>query len=167
MGQSQGLPERLPPAVEAEFPNLRRSGCVVTSESDPRYNCVAYAAGDLTRKWDSGMMQLPGYYWPPGAQRGSGIEALVSAFEVIGYEMCQGPDLEEGYEKVALYVDRLGLWTHAAKQEEDGWWSSKLGDGIDIRHRTPQAVYNRTYGQVMYYIRRAKRGSADERTEEA
>jgi hypothetical protein len=101
---------------------------------------VAYAANDLTRKWDSGMLLLPGYYWPPGAMRGAGIEALVSAFEVLGYEICSGADLEEGYEKVALYVNQFGSWEHAARQEEDGWWSSKLGNLEDIRHPTPYAV---------------------------
>jgi len=29
------------------------------------------------------MLPLPGYYWPPGAIRGQGIEALVSAFETL------------------------------------------------------------------------------------
>lgn len=158
MGQSEGIPNRLSPAHEANLPNLKRHGYVVTSKRDSRYNCVAYAADDFTHKWDSGMMPLPGYYWPSGAIRGQGIEALVSAFETIGYKICSGADLEDNYEKVALYVNQFGSWEHAAKQESDGSWSSKLGKSEDIRHRTPHAVCGALYGQVMYYMRRTKRG---------
>lgn len=97
--------------------------------------------------------------------RGGGIEALVSAFESMGYERCAGDSLEDGYDKVALYVDRHGFWTHAAKQQADGSWSSKIGNGEDIRHRTPHALSGREYGQVMYYMRRGKR-EGDEVTQE-
>lgn len=86
--------------------------------------------------------------------RGGTIAALVSAFGAIGYEICAGDHLESGYEKVALYVDSRGGWTHAAKQLEDGAWSSKLGDSYDIRHSTPHALHSNIYGQVMYYMRR-------------
>lgn len=166
MGPSDRLPERLNPAHEAKLPNLRRSGYVVTSECSTRYNWVAYAASDLTRKWDPGMLPLPGYYWPPGAIRGQGIEALVSAFEAIGYEICSRADLEDGYEKVALYMNQFGSWEHEAKQEQDGWWSSKLGNLEDIRHPTPHAVSSADYGQAMYFMRRRKRGE-HQTTEEA
>jgi len=164
MGQSERLPDRLDPALEAKLPNLRKSGYVVTSDRSPRYNCVAYAAGDLTQKWDCTMLPLPGYYWPPDATRGQGIDALVSVFATLGYEICSGAALEAGYEKVALYVSQFGSWEHVAKQEEDGWWSSKLGIREDIRHPTPHAVSSPDYGQVMYYMRRRKRGH-DESTE--
>jgi hypothetical protein len=130
-----------------------------------RYNCVAHAAGDYTHRWDCTSLLFPGYYWPPGAARGEDIEALVSAFECIGYERCAGYHLEDGYDKVALYVDQDGFWTHAAKQEQNGAWSSKLGLLEDIRHRTPHALSGPEYGQVMYYMRRTKRG-AHETTEE-
>lgn len=166
MGQSERLPDRLDPTLEAKFPNLKSGGYTVTSKYDTGYNCVAHAAGDYTQSWDCTSLPLPGYYWPPGAIRSQGIEALVSAFECIGYERCAGVHLEDGFDKVALYVDQQGFWTHAAKQEGDGVWSSKIGDCEDIRHRTPHAVCGALYGQVMYYMRRIKRGQ-HEITEEA
>ena len=95
MGQDEGLPERLDPDDEAAFPNLAIAGYVVTSRKSDRYNCISYAAGDGSRQWDPWM-----YYWPPGAKRSGKIEGLVSAFEVLGYEICVGPDVEEGYDKV-------------------------------------------------------------------
>jgi len=119
---------------------------------------VAYVAGDYTQNWDCTSLPLPGYYWPHDAIHSSDIGALVSAFECIGYEICAGAYVEDGYDKVALYVDQQGFWTHAAKQEDDGAWSSKIGIWEDIRHRTPHAMSGSEYGQVMYYMRRAKQG---------
>src|ERR1700685_3822369 len=39
-------------------------------------------------------------------------------------------------------------WTHAVRQLLDGWWTSKLGQGADIIHRSPQALAGKAYGQV-------------------
>src|SRR4051794_26945062 len=112
MGQGELLPKRLNPEDEDAFPNLVKVGYHVTSHRSTRYNCIAHAADDTTRKWDCTMIPVPGYYWPPQAKRGRGIEALVSAFEAIGYEPCAGDHPEEGYQKVALYVDKNGFWSH-------------------------------------------------------
>lgn len=101
------------------------------------------------------MIPLPGYYWPPGADRGEGEDSLKTAFEAIGYEACVGGDLEAGYEKVALYINELGFWTHAAKQESNGEWSSKLGNEEDIRHPHPHCFGGSAYGNVVYFMRRA------------
>jgi hypothetical protein len=90
----------------------------------------------------------------------------VSAFECLGYEICAGDRVEDGYDKVALYVDQQGFWTHAAKQEDDGSWSSKIGEYEDIRHPTPHTMSGREYGQVMYSMRRPRRGQ-HETTEES
>jgi hypothetical protein len=89
------------------------------------------------------------------------MDALVSAFEAVGYEMCAGVDLEAGYEKVALYVDRAGNWTHASIQLADGAWSSKLGNMEDIRHSTPYALNSNIYGQVMYFMKRPRRSDSN------
>lgn len=115
-------------------------------------------AGDISLWWDS----ADGCFWPEGADRGSGLEALKSCFEVIGYEVCPGDQSEDGYEKIALYGDKDGDWTHAAKQEAGGSWTSKLGRGIDISHETPHAVAGPLYGQVAYYMKRAQKENLDE-----
>lgn len=106
------------------------------------------------------MIPVPGYYWPPGAIEGDGLDALVSAFEAIGYEMCTcGESQVEGFEKVVLYVDSDGDWTHAAKQLEDGEWSSKLGDEEDIQHRSPHGLASKAYGSAVCYMRRRLAGT--------
>jgi hypothetical protein len=118
--------------LEAAFPNLIADGYEITSPKSRKYNCIAWAAGDVSRKWDCTGLPLVGFYWPPNARAEEGIEALVSAFETQGYQLCETTALEPGLEKVVLYVDGQGLWTHAAKQLTDGRWSSKLGDAEDM-----------------------------------
>jgi hypothetical protein len=109
---------------------------IVTSPKDASYNCIAFAAGDTSRKWDPGMLPNPGYYWPPGAllDDNDDIDALKRALAQIGFKECDNGDLEPGYQKVALYAISENDLLHAAVQEPSGAWSSKLGDSYDIRH---------------------------------
>lgn len=154
MGGGQHARLRLPEEDEAEFPLLFESGYCVSIPKDPIYNCIAFAAGDIFKKWDSSMLPAPGYYWPPGATRGRHPDDLKSAFEAIGYQVCAGHDLEEGFEKVALYVNAQGRWVHASRQDENGQWLSKLGDEEDIRHRSPHCFAGSGYGEVIYFMKR-------------
>ena len=114
MATCLGTADRLAPEHEAEFPNLIKAGYAVTSRRSDRYNCVAYAAGDPARKWTP-----IGNYWPKGAKKSSKMDGLVSAFEMLGYEKCAGDHVEDGFDKVALYVDHMENWTHASIQLAD------------------------------------------------
>jgi hypothetical protein len=145
--------------LEDIFPDLAAAGYSPKSEKSPVYNCIAYAAGDESRKWQG--YRDVGYYWPADAKEGHGLDALIGAFEKLEYAVCQSAALESDYEKIALYTDMDGLWTHAAKQCEDGNWTSKLGNLEDILHRTPQALAgpDPAYGQVACFMKR-KRASA-------
>jgi hypothetical protein len=140
MGKTRRLPERLPKSTEQLFPNL--IDYVVTSPKDASYNCIAFAAGDTSRKWDPSMLPEPGYYWPPGALQDDNddIDALKRAFAQIGFKECDSGDLEPGYQKVALYAVSEDDWRHAAIQEPTGEWSSKLGNSYDIRHKAANAL---------------------------
>jgi hypothetical protein len=145
------------PHLEHIFPFLASSGYSPKSPRSSTYNCIAYAAGDESRKW-AGFRGI-GYYWPEGAIEGYGFDALISAFEQLGYSVCHDGAMEPGFEKVALFRDREGFWTHAAKQSDDGQWTSKLGDLEDIVHTTPQAVSGRdpAYGEVTCFMKRKRR----------
>jgi len=147
--------------LEEIFPNLAPTGYSSKSDKSAAYNCIAYAAGDETRKWE-GYREL-GYHWPEDAQEGHSLDALISAFQHLGYIVCDSDTLESDFEKVALFADKDGLWTHAAKQCEDGQWTSKLGNLEDIIHRTPHAIAgpDPAYGEVVCYM---KRRSTKERT---
>ena len=147
------------PHLEIIFADLAATGYSPKSEKSGTYNCIAYAAGYETRKW-AGYRET-GYYWPDGAKEGHTLDALISAFEELKYAICDNDVLEAEYEKVALYVDQDGLWTHAAKQCEDGRWTSKLGNWEDIIHRTPQAVAGPepAYGRVACFMKRKREGT--------
>jgi hypothetical protein len=132
--------------LEQLFPGLADDGYVVSSPESTAYNCVAWSAGESDRWWQ------PGIYWP--APPGDDLAALVAVFTSLGYEPCDDDGLEAGCEKVALYADPFGDWTHAARQLADGWWTSRLGQGVDLRHRTPRALVGDVYGEVRAIMRR-------------
>lgn len=78
-------------------------------------------------------------------------------FEMLGYIVCDSEEPEPGFDKVALYVDSEGYWTHAARQKEDGQWISKLGRGFDIIHRTPHCFGGPDgYGNVVYFMKKSR-----------
>jgi len=136
--------------IEEQFPFLANCGYRITSAQDSGYNCIGYAAGDNEHWWQPG----PGYYWPDGVVEDESIEALVSVFAALGYDICDNRDIESGYEKIALYGDQ-DCYTHAAKQEMDGKWKSKLGNWEDIEHNSLDGLRGKDYGKVICIMRRA------------
>lgn len=141
------------------MPELARTGFIRTSDGTATYNCIAWAAGDDTKKWDPASIPHPGYYWPPNVPRNGHIDSLVKVFETLGYSICHGPDresLEEGVDKVALFVAPDGEWSHAARQLPSGHWTSKCGNHEDISHQTPHDVACGSYGQVYYIMKRTR-----------
>ena len=133
--------------IDDEIPGLKASGYEVTSQPSNVYNCVAWAAGVDTDWWS----HLIGYYWP--ARRSPAVEALVEVFVNLGYEICDNRDREPGFEKVAVF-GRSGRWSHAARQIEDGRWTSKLGPDEDIIHSSPDDLAGQLYGEVHCIMRR-------------
>ncbi len=137
--------------LELLFPNLASVGYVPKSEQTRVYNCIAWSAEDASRVWQGGNVDG---YWPPGAVEGYGLESLLSAFAMLGYLICQDGKYEDGCVKVALYSNRAGRWTHAARQLADGRWTSKIGGLEDIIHKTPFALTGSDYGDVIHYMKR-------------
>ena len=132
----------------ATFPNLATEPYTRTSPCTFDYNCIAYASGDQTQRWDPAL----GFYWPPGIPRDWKVATLVRVFDAQGYVPCQNADQENGFEKVAIYRKKNRA-THAAKQLLDGKWTSKLGDLDDITH-TLDGLAGDMYGTPARYMRR-------------
>lgn len=132
------------------FPNLSR--CAPKSKSTIDHNCIAFAAGDTSNVWDP-----EGYFWPEGAPRGNDLEACIKAFETKGYEICDNPDLEIGFEKVTIWT-RGNSWQHAARQAKNGKWLSKLGYNIDIEHELDvlDSTHPEGYGNIACYMKRTR-----------
>jgi hypothetical protein len=138
--------------MEELFPGLRVMGYTQTSEPTIRYNCIAWAARDETRwwwpdPWGEG-------YWPADVERVETLEAFVEAYRTLGYEPCGTAAREDGFEKVAIFTDREGLPQHAARQLENGRWTSKLGELEDIEHAL-DGLEGARYGKVAQVLRRA------------
>jgi hypothetical protein len=106
----------------AAFPRLTPTNHRVTSPRTRRYNCVAWAAGEVVRWWE------PGKFWPcPLLGTQFTVDDVVAAFRTVGYDLCADGVLELGFLKVAIYADGFDDPTHAARQLPDGRWTSKLG----------------------------------------
>ena len=130
------------------FPNLNDDNHEITSPITVDYNCIAWAAHNSQRWWQ------PGVYWPNEVSREDcGIGALVDAFAKIGFEEFSDGELEEGFEKGALYGSGM-MYTHAARQLPDGQWTSKLGQLEDITHSTPEVIAGSDYGEVVQFMKR-------------
>lgn len=141
-------------AIDATFPDLRSTGYTVTSPQDPFYNCIGWAAGDDdTWWWPSG---YGGHYWPHGAPLEATLDAFRIAFGGIGYNECADGDLEEGVEKVAIYVGPTGEVLHGSRQLESGAWTSKLGPQHDIEHLLPEGVNSDLYGVIGMFLSRPR-----------
>lgn len=136
------------------FPSLSRSNHRITSEESDEYNCIAWAAGENTAWW------WPNQYWPPDALRDDAdIQSFIDAFATRGYTVCDDGTLEEGYEKIAIYVHPIEGPSHAALQLPSGRWTSKLGKWQDIEHnseRDLEGLLPYCYGEVRTYMRRPR-----------
>ena len=89
------------------------------------------------------------------------METFVKLFKIEGgFDPCENNsiELEEGIEKVALYVDSSNEVSHAARQKENGTWASKLGDLEDIEHKKLDALYGDapTYGTLAKILKRSR-----------
>jgi len=137
--------------VAGDFPNLKTGSYFITSPPTISYNCIAWAAGSTTKWW----WPHPDSYWPDGVPQEETVEAFVLAYATQGYERCNNALLEDGYEKIAIYANESGP-QHAARQLDDGRWTSKLGEDEDITHVTLEALSSDLYGRPVCFLRRER-----------
>ncbi len=138
--------------LESRLPNLRRTTYEVTSLPDWRYNCLSWAVGETHRPW----WPHQDGYWPSEVLYEESQKAFIQAFETLGYMTCDNDTLEKGYEKIAIFADKVGIPTHAARQLGSGSWTSKLGLDVDITHRLRAVGGHRKegYGDVVIFMKR-------------
>lgn len=150
------------PSLEVDFPNLANSDYEVTSCPGEEPNCIGWALND-GHCWDPlGVAQgIHGYHWLKDLPPDFSIETISELFSRHDYVGCADGTLEGGYEKIALYFNtKEGEISHAARQLSDGSWTSKLGQGEDIRHSDLHALegdvklFPESYGIVIKFMRR-------------
>lgn len=137
-----------------DFPKLMKKDHSVTSDMDARYNCIAFAADIVHRKyWPN---WHPDYDWPQSIPRKETLDAFVAFYGQFGYVGPSDASYDSTKEKVAIFVDKRGTPTHAAKQLGPNKWASKLGNSYDIEHQR-DAVSGGLYGEVAHYLERPKK----------
>jgi len=141
-----------------DFPNLHSGNHEEKSPADKRYNCIAWAAGRNDTWWDPAVPEDSDdpevdHYWPANAPRDYKLTSLVVVYESVGFVICADGSLEDGVEKIAIYADGPE-YMHAARQLEDGRWTSKMGLGVDIEHDAPEDVVCPRYGNVAIFMKR-------------
>ncbi len=145
-----GIPER---RARKQWPDLSEDCFEHTSETDERYNCVAWAVNDKRNWWEPS--EEPQHYWPNKATLAYTRAAFREAFATRHFEPCADGALVDGYEKIAIYF--LGDdFRHVAKQLADGRWSSKLGNKKDIAHDTLESLAGDFYGEASEFMRRPR-----------
>lgn len=133
-----------------EFPNSVQEPFLTTSPQDVRYNCIAWAFGDSKKfYWPA---DLPEYFWPPNVKKEESVDAFIDLYASIGYTHCANGQPEIGYEKVAIFTLN-GEPKHAARQLQNGLWTSKLDSHVDVTH-TIGAMEGGMYGNVTQYMKR-------------
>lgn len=139
------------PGIELVFPNIVREGYTPTSPEDPKYNCHAWAMSVNNTRWEPD--SDGDWYWPPSIPRTYTQDAFIQAYSSVGYEVCASRDFEQGYEKICIYIDSMGVPSHTARQLNQNEWTSKLGFSYDIRH-TLDGLGNGFYGAPTIFMRR-------------
>ena len=153
MGTSNRFDSPRPPQYYLQyFPQLSAGNHSVQSPVTEDYNCIAWAAGsDDSQVWPDNEDSE----WPTGLPQEETVESFVAYYESLGYQLCDGSDLEEGFLKVAIYL-LDGEPTHASRQLPTGKWTSKIGrEGPDIEHDDLSCIQGSSYGQVLVFLRRA------------
>ena len=127
------------------FPRLAHFA--IRGPATVQYNCVAWALGITTDWWWPGNLSC----WPI-RQRTARLEGFIAAFAAVGFEECAAPEIEPGYEKIALYT-RGGFPMHVARIESALLWSSKIG-GAELIEHEPSALDGNEFGLPTHFFRR-------------
>lgn len=134
-----------------DFPNSQDDPFIITSRPTPTYNCIAWAYGDNTRWYWPDPSNI--YFWPNNIPRAISIGSFIELFYMIDYRVCENGSIENGFEKIAIFVDERGIPTHAARLLINGFWTSKLGQDIDVSHSI-NSIEGGGYGHVSVYMKR-------------
>jgi hypothetical protein len=142
--------------IEIDFPLLRiGQNYSIDSAETLEYNCLAWTVYSTVHSWDP--EEVCGGYWPPGVPKQNTVATWVAALQTQMYATCEDGKREQGFEKVAIFANADGEPTHAARQLQDGRWTSKLGDGHDITHADLVCLEGNYYGSVVQYLKRRRK----------
>ena len=137
--------------IESWFPNILGKDFKIF-KSSIKFNCVAYSL-DFYDDW----IWTNEKTWPyDKIPRNSGLNGFKELYKLHGYEECNNPLYEVGYDKIAFY-SKDGYPVHACKQFKNKW-RSKLGPSFIIEHDLDWLCgdYENAYGEVSFIMKRKK-----------
>jgi len=141
--------------IQEGFPRLGGNFEVI-GEGTRRYNCIAHSLG-IHDHWVN----------PETGPADAPFSAMDRMYARLGYtrEKDLNWKLEKGMEKVVLYATlnpdgTINQVTHAAHQEADGSFTSKLGSMPLIRHPTPNELRGNIYGLPVAVYERPIKGNS-------
>lgn len=149
--------------ILGHFPRLTPEKFNKTSDATLEYNCLAWALHDTKRRWDPDSKQD---YWPSDAPQNALMVTLIGILKRRGFELCPTGQLENGFEKIAIYSASGGVeWDHVARQLPNGLWTSKIGHCMDISHGDLESLTESQYGDVKWFLKRPVEGEHDGQAE--
>ena len=147
------------------FPQLNPGNRILTSPVSEEYNCIAWAVEfDNKQYWPDSTPDIisePAVEWPEEIPNEETVEAFVAFPQLFGYELCDGPEFEDGFLNIVIFVNHRDEPTHACRQvPSKGTWTSKMGwDGVDINIDDLSRIEGPLfYGTAKVYMRKAEQG---------
>lgn len=126
---------------------------VPTSDATAEYTCISWAVMVTNQViWPDEDEQLG---WPETLAREETQDAFRQFFILAGFAACDDGSLTAGIEKIAVYV-KDGRVTHAARQLENGQWTSKMGPWADGSHSLTDLEND--YGAIAFFMARRRTG---------
>jgi hypothetical protein len=140
--------------IKENFPDLVEGiSFEFTSPVDLNYNCLAWALSYDNRYLDRGN----GCYWPWEDASEETADGWARVCEHHQFTMLPDKDVSftPGVEKIAILRNSAGE-LHAARQNSEGKWKSKLGAwGPDIDHTDLKGL-EEVYGQVVVVLQKSR-----------
>jgi type VI secretion system secreted protein VgrG len=152
-GRNEEIKQRLThdAGLQKSFPRLGTNFEVLRARTKS-YNCIAWSLG-VTDHWVN----------PETGPEDAPLRFMDRLYAEEGYRRAVQLNwrLERGLQKVVVYATlnpdaTINEVTHAARQEPDGTFTSKLGQLPLIRHATPEDLRGPLYGlPIAVYVRPA------------
>ncbi len=158
------------------YPDLQNDpNFIILSPTTEVYNCIAWAMQFDDRWVEPTDEDIEGVWWPKEAEVSYRPEALIQAFQAVGFVECDDTTVEDDYDKVILYkktiqIQRIGkkepmdfeVWAHASRLVADSVELCKFGKSFDGEHshnvlENVSAGYEeKSYGCAYAYMKRKK-----------
>ena len=141
----------------SDYPNIINGiNFKIVEQDDINFNCIAHSLG--IRNMSIWPAKLELWVWDKSLPYINTINNFVNLYRKFNYEICEDSSWEPDYDKIALYISILSCRntvSHAAKQIDSYWWSSKMG-GDELFEHDLEAIENKNVGTKYVFLKRPK-----------